>query len=380
MAPSALTQKYVTFKEIHGQPGLWQEVLAKVSEDRARLDSFFATLPGQDSLEVLFTGAGSSAFVGEAVAALFENKTGLRCRPVATTDIVTHPRQCIPANRPVLLVSFARSGNSPESIAAVKLANQVSSQVFHLIITCNKDGALAKLKGLPRSHVVLLPEEANDKGLAMIGSVTGMILATLLIADRADPAKCKSNVDQVARAGQALLESTLPAVKAWSELPFSRIVCLGSGPLLGVAREAHLKVQELSDGKVIGKFDSFLGFRHGPKAVVNDATFLLHFASRDAYVAQYESDLITSVTKEQNPLRSAVLAPGPTMLPGVESLSLDPQGSVADEAYLLPLYLLPAQLLGAYKSLQLGLNPDSPSPRGAIHRVVQGVNIYPFPH
>ncbi len=374
-----LCAQYVTFREIFGQPELWRKLPALVSQQSEALDRLFESLRKSGAREVIFTGAGSSAFVGEAVSGLFEAKSGLRCRAIATTDLVTHPQQLLSSKEPFLLVSFARSGNSPESIAAVEIANQIQPEAHHLIITCNRDGALAKLPASAKRHVFLLPPEANDQGLAMIGSVTGMILSAVLIAGRHELGKLTQEVEFLCQEGDRVLQESFRLGQALSQQPFERIVCLGSGPLLGVAREAHLKVQELSDGRVIGKFDSFLGFRHGPKAVVDDSTLMLHFRSRDPYVAAYESDLTKTVRAEARYLAMLEVEAGPASAPPAESLVLDPQVRIHDPGILLPLFLLPAQLLGALKSIQLGLNPDSPSPSGAIHRVVQGVVIYPFP-
>ena len=85
---------------------------------------------------------------------------------------------------PTLLVSFARSGNSPESMAAVALAEQGVADCHHLIFTCNAEGALyAEGKRLRKAHVVLLPEETNDRGFAMTSSFPGMMLAASLAFD-----------------------------------------------------------------------------------------------------------------------------------------------------------------------------------------------------
>ena len=49
-----------------------------------------------------------------------------------------------------------------------------------------------------------------------------------------------------------------------------------------------------------------------------------------------------------------------------------------EEDFLPVCAILSGQLLAFYKSLQLGLMPDTPSVNGSISRVVQGVNIYPI--
>lgn len=366
----------VTLKEVLNQPTLWVSVYQKVLKQKKELESFLTLLRQQKNLEVIFTGAGSSAFVGEIVSGVFQKHTSLRSRAVATTDIVTHPELHLDKTKPTLLVSFARSGNSPESLATVNLVNEVHPDVFHLIITCNAQGALAQIKTSDRVKIILLPEEANDKGLAMVGSVTGMILATLLFAKASQMESLSLMVEQTCQAGLRAMDFQKDLQKM-AEKKFERIVCLGSGPALGVAREAHLKVQELSDGQIIGKWDSYLGFRHGPKAVLNEKTLVLCFLSSDPYVLSYEKDLIDSIRREQKPMAIVCISNSKTHWTCDLSIALNPERTISDDFLMMP-YLLPAQLLAIYKSAHLGLNPDAPSARGAIHRVVQGVTIYNY--
>lgn len=85
-------------------------------------------------------------------------------------------------NDTVLLVSFARSGNSPESVATVNLAEQLINNVYHLTITCAADGALAKrAKEQQNNLLLLMPERSNDAGFAMTGSFSCMMLTSLLV-------------------------------------------------------------------------------------------------------------------------------------------------------------------------------------------------------
>jgi tagatose-6-phosphate ketose/aldose isomerase len=57
---------------------------------------------------------------------------------------------------------------------------------------------------------------------------------------------------------------------------------------------------------------------------------------------------------------------------------LSNNGKRIQEEFLPIVSVLPAQLLGFYKSLKFGLNPDLPSTNGMIHRVVRGVKVYNY--
>lgn len=370
-------QNSITWREIHGQPALWGAVFHAVRAQRGKVEELFRSFASCREREAVLTGAGSSAFVGEAAAPFFQSLTGWRARAMPTTDLVTHPS--LHPSAATLLISFARSGNSPESLAAVDLVDQMGHDVHHLIITCNARGALASVPETTRRKILLLPEEANDQGLAMIGSVTGMLLAARLVAELPRLDSLAGTVAQLSAAGAHFLHAyEQPLADLAARLRMDRIVCLGSGALLGVAREAHLKVQELSDGQVIGKFDSFLGFRHGPKAVLNPATAVLYFLSNDAYVARYEKDLVDSIARDGYAEFTCGISSSPSSLPlGLSAHAGDLLRGLDDSWCGIP-FLLPAQLLAVHKSARCGLDPDSPSARGAIHRVVQGVTIYPY--
>ena len=368
-----------TMKEIYQQPILWQKIYDMVEGNESSIAAFMKSIIDANS-DVIFTGAGSSFFIGEMVSSIFQKDTGLSSRAISSTEIVTHPDEFINSNKPTLLVSFARSGNSPESLASVNIANKVSNKVKHLIITCNKEGALSELKNDKDSFVLVLPDEANDRSLAMTSSVTSMALVALLIGRLPSLKKQEIEIQNASKAIEYFFSKYSSAIKEIATVEYDRAVFLGSGSMVGVAREAHLKLQELTDGKIISKFDSFLGFRHGPKAIVNSKTLMVYMFSNNEYVRQYEYDLVSSIKNVHNP----ILSIGISNLHIIEeigkeldmSINVIKDGVQLDDGIWTIASLVVAQLLATSKSIELGFNPDSPSKTGAIHRVVQGVTIY----
>ncbi len=368
-----------TAMEISGQPQLWLKTWLYLYNVRHELNQFLAPLIHQENLQVIFTGAGTSAYIGDVLEGVFLKKLSVPARAVATTDIVTHPEHYFLPHTPTLLVSFARSGNSPESIKAIRLADEIGSQIFHLIITCNPKGALAKEASQANRFVFILPPEANDQSLAMTGSFSSMLLAGILISRFNELEELKESVRILADYGVKILRKYMPPLFQAAQLPFKRAVFLGSGIFQGIARESHLKLQELTDGQVICKFDTFLGFRHGPKAVIDAETLMFYIFSNQSYVQKYELDLLADVNKGEKGILSIALMEHE--LPEVETdvkLVLTDRMANLEECFLAPAYILPAQMLGFYKSLNLNLKPDNPSESGTITRVVQGVKLYPF--
>ncbi|MEX1240519.1 MAG: SIS domain-containing protein [Cyclobacteriaceae bacterium] len=375
---SALTEKGAvhTAKEISQQPELWQNVFHEVRREEPRLQRFLNTAL-EKSGRIILTGAGTSAFIGLSLSGLFQRKTGLLTQAIATTDLVSHPRDYLLADEPMLLISFARSGNSPESVAATALAEEISKCCYHLVITCNPQGRLALHGDGDRKFVFALPREANDEGLAMTSSYTGMLLAGILLTQLGQLDDAKKSVDILSGYGKKVINYYTAELAKIAQKKFNRAVFLGSGPFFGTAKESHLKVQELTDGKVVCKEDSFLGLRHGPKAVIDGNTLVCYIFSNEEYVAKYEKDLVHSMKKGHPPMLEIGIME--TVIPGIlldHIFYLSENGCRLHEEFLTVCSVLPAQILGFFKSLQLGLRPDTPSQTGAITRVVEGVQIY----
>jgi len=364
-----------TYREIVQQPDVWREASTNVANRRAEIDGFLAPLLARSDLRIVLTGAGSSAFVGDVAAPALSRLLGRRVDAVATTDIVSNPRECLAEDVPTLLVSFARSGNSPESSAATALADEVLTEVSHLVITCDEQGALSvQHEGKAKSLVVLTPRRSNDAGFAMTSSFTSMLLTSLLVLGGPDDAA----VSALSAAATQIIEQRQEDINALAASGFKRIVYIGSGALTGIAHESALKLLELTAGQVVTYYDSALGFRHGPKAVLNDSTLAIVFVSSDPYTRRYDSDIVAEL--------SATLAPERVIAVSSERLSLDSdQTWICDDlqglgdAFLAVGYIVIAQLIGLAFSLELGATPDNPFPSGDVNRVVKGVHIHGLP-
>ncbi len=367
-----------TEKEIWGQPNLWLKIYEQILAEKHALLSFLEGALSEENLNVILTGAGSSAFIGLSLVGSFNRNCKKPAMAISTTDLVTHPSDYFSPHTPILLISFARSGNSPESVAVVKLADQGCRKVYHLIITCDASGALANYNTKSKKYNFILPDEANDKSLAMTGSYSGMLLTGLLIARIKEVENLRTQIEVLQLYANKLLGESAQ-FKLIAEKDFDRAVFLGSGPLSGTATESHLKVQELTDGRVICKYDSFLGFRHGPKVVINNKTLIFLLFSNQPYVLQYEKDLLGALGTGQEPLFvSGLIESSSDELDLDKLFVLSENGSILEEEFLPVCSILPAQMIGFYKSINLGMSPDMPSASGAISRVVKGVVIYPF--
>jgi tagatose-6-phosphate ketose/aldose isomerase len=163
----------------------------------------------------------------------------------------------------------------------------------------------------------------------------------------------------------------------WAQRDYRRLIVLGSGCCKGLAREAALKSMELTMGAVNANYDSSLGFRHGPKAVIKDDTLTVHFISSDPFTAQYDMDLLKEINQQKKGNKLIALSPGPLDFEVDEHIVISTQGYGAGaELFCGVNYLVFCQLLAMFKSLELKLPTDNPSSAGELTRVVSGVTIY----
>ncbi|MEU3645703.1 SIS domain-containing protein [Lentzea sp. NPDC034063] len=362
-----------TAREIWQQPTTWPRVAEVVERLRPRVEELVSAALFEASPRIVLTGAGTSAFIGELVAPALARHLGRQVEAIATTEIVADPRAVAADDRPMLLVSFARSGNSPESLAAARLLRSLTPSLRHLVITCDSQGELGRQwDGDENAVVIVLPEETNDRGFAMTSSFTGMALAALLAFG------LDVDVQELARAGAGVLGEAAERASAIAGAKPSRLVYLGSGALRGLARESALKCLELTRGEVVGIADSSLGFRHGPKSVLDDRTIAVVFLSPDRYARSYDEDIARELVPALGPNRVIVVGETDSSACGGAQVWPVPGLATAPAAVWALAAVITAQTTALACSLALDLTPDNPFPGGEVNRVVRGVVIHEF--
>ncbi|MGB7366542.1 SIS domain-containing protein [Carnobacterium jeotgali] len=374
----------ITTQEIIQQPGLWEEAWDNYQDKKNAIDYFLQQIKKESSskIRVVFTGAGTSAYVGDTVLPYLNNvgdTDSFIFESIPTTDLVSSPKDCLHENDWTVLVSFARSGNSPESVAAVANANKVVKNIRHITITCAADGALAKAAATDKENLLLLmPEQSNDQGFAMTGSFTCMTLTALLVFDQSTVADKESYVMTAVKMGKEVVgnEGNLDKLVA---VDFNRIVYLGSGSLAGLTREAQLKVLELTAGKIATMFDSSMGFRHGPKSFVNEQTLVFVFVSNDPYTRKYDLDILEEIQQDQIAMQTIAIAqPVEGQNFSGTTIDFDNQHLLLPEAYLALPFIMAAQTVSLLASIKVTNTPDTPSKSGTVNRVVKGVTIHEY--
>ena len=360
-----------TYTEILNQADTWLEVYDLYEKRKDDIDNFLQKL-GKDT-KVIFTGAGTSEYVGNIAKDYLKSHGDFDFESVATTDLVASPYLHFKRNQKTLLVSFARSGNSPESLAAVNLGEKLVDDFYNLPITCAKDGKLAqRLKDDDKSYVFLEPDQTNDKGFAMTNSFSSMLLATLLIFDSKTENK-KEIVEKLSKLGKDIYER-MDEIEKLVDFDFNRVAYLGSGPLGKLGKEARLKILELTAGEVATIWDTSLGFRHGPKSFVDPKTLIISFISSNDYTRLYDLDILDEIY--QDGIAKKIIGITNEDLGKDYELVFESKG--LNDAYLSIAYIIIGQLIALITSLRVGNRPDNPSRSHTVNRVVKGVTIHDY--
>jgi tagatose-6-phosphate ketose/aldose isomerase len=347
-----------TLQEILRQPLLWPTTLEIV---RSASSNLLASR-NLNNARILLTGAGTSAYAASAVASAWP-----KARAVPTTDLLIDAERYLPEVD--VLLSLARSGDSPESAAVVKRVRALRPDILQLAVVCNENGALSQ-SGL--DELIVLDPRTNDRSLVMTSSFSNLVLAGLILAQ---PDAMENTVDEFSKRTLALLPDIDKACQRAAARIHDRIVVLSSSPSLGWAREAALKTLEMTAGRFPVVAETYLGLRHGPMSFVRPDTLVLCLLSSDPVRRLYEEDLIHELRSKR--IGHIVGIADPAESAGLVDEVIPAIAPKASDALRTPYEILGPQLLGYHLSVGIGLNPDNPSPEGVINRVVQGVRIHP---
>ena len=333
-----------TYDEILHQPAAWRETLTTVTDQWAAIDQQLKPGP---AAQALFIGAGTSLYIAQVAAAVFQEATGWTSRAVPASEVFLSPGSHVPREAPVLAFLISRSGTTSETILAAEFLQQTAANVRTVGVTCNLGTPLAASV----DQVIELPF-ATEQSVVMTQSFTSMLLALQLIAAtvgdigalRAEleslPELMASRMGEAEEFGRELGERQ----------DLKRFIFLGLGPNSGLAEEGTLKLKEMT--QVTCEAYNPLEFRHGPISIVGEdtAVILLEGERERAYLGDLEVDL--------QRYGAFVAAIGPYQAGHAERTFLLPGG--LSDLGRGPLYLPPLQFLAYHRALTLGLDPDQP--------------------
>lgn len=362
-----------TLREIWQQPGTWLATteLLRSSKVQELLRHVLSPRPAH----IVLTGSGSSMYAGECLAPSLQLGLGVPVQSIASGTLLTHWQSVLPPG-PGLLISLARSGDSPESCGVVSRLLVDAPEYRHLVITCNASGKLAtSYADEPRVSVMTLDERTNDRSLVMTSSFTNLVLAGSGLVDQGDLAAQAATL--VADAVQAILDNQAQALAALAGEEFSNIVYLGSGGALGAAHESALKMLEMTDGGVVTLAETYLGLRHGPMSSLDESTLIVAYLSSNPLVRAYETDLLRELKRKQLGIKQVLVGediPGDLIAEHDVAVQL-PAAHVNESVLPLLADVVVGQMLAFFRCIALGGRPDTPS-QGVLTRVVEGFPMH----
>mgnify|MGYP000876764376 FL=1 len=374
-----------TAREIAQQGDCWRQIPALLAAADPALKAKLREALHDATATIAYSGAGTSAYVGDILAAAIQRVSRAHNIAAASTDLVAQPADKIAHNAHGFLFSFARSGNSPESVASLEKAATIAPELVPVAVTCNDRGALAEHCRSGHGYCCQMPPETHDESFVMTSSFSTMTLFTAALCREAlDLPPPDFTALAVAQRHARDTYYTSPALDALARA--ARIIYLGSDALYGAARESALKILEMTAGKIPTMAETTLGFRHGPKSLINNETAVCFFISSDPYSQQYDRDLALEVLGDGNAAYVHIYAPAAFLAryPEIAAsrahvTAFDAALDGQDDAALAPLYVQYAQMTGLRCALDAGISPDNPSPDGSVNRVVKGVTVYPYP-
>lgn len=372
-----------TPSEIAQQPDTWLSTFGIFRRKQAQIAEFLS-LAGLGASSgsrptVFLVGAGTSDYVGQAVANLLRKHWRCDVSAVPSTDLLTHMDELLLPEKKYLWISFSRSGESPEGVAVFEAARKKHPDIYHLVVSCNANGRMFRESaGGGKVLGICLDDAVNDRGLAMTSSFSNMVISGQCLAHIHDLVRYEEVLLQLVQAGRNFLPRAADCASALAKEAYTKACFVGSGPLRAVATESALKLVELTAGKTMTFSESALGLRHGPMAVLDRDTLFVCFLSGNRRIQQYERDLLNEIGKKRL-VKSRIVVAGSEIADRDSSaehyLTAGMPNDIGDD-YRAPVDVIFGQLLGLFFSLQWKLRPDSPSPNGAISRVVQHVNIH----
>lgn len=296
--------------------------------------------------QVLFTGCGTSFYLASSAAKYYQAVTGEFAVAVPASELFLHTSTIIVPEKKYLLVAISRSGTTSEIILALDHLKG-NGNIRTLAMTCNKNTPMAEA-----ADQVIALDHISEQSVVMTQSFTNMLFALqLYAAKQSNSTKDLVELKQV----PGLVKDTLTAENRTKtladDLTKTRFIFLGSGSYNGLAKEATLKLKEMTQTEC--ESYSSLEFRHGPISIVDSSTVVILLAQNET--AAYDQDLVKDIQR----LGGHVVVIGPIGNEFHADETIVLTDSINDRNRHA-VYMPTLQLLAFQRAIRLGFDPDHP--------------------
>lgn len=333
-----------TYQEIMSQQTIWREAVRTFRANADRLKALYA----KEAIDgVLVTGCGSTYYLALTGAALIQQFAGITAQAYPASEIALLPERIFVPNRKYLLIAVSRSGETTETIAAVRTFRKHTQNPV-IAVTCAGESALAA-----SADLTFAVNAAQETSVAQTRSFNSMLIIIQAASAMLGGAASLDALDALESLLAEIFEQHHTLVRQIGEDPqFERFYFLGSGTLYGIASEAMLKMKEMSLS--YSEAFHFLEFRHGPMSMVNDRTLVVGLLSDEAF----QQELSVLMDMHQRGARILALSEGQFASALTYNVSL--QSGLPN--WVRPVLYLPLlQLMAYYRALSRNQDPDHPA-------------------
>lgn len=351
----------LTLDEIRQQPSIWNSILVDILDKEEKYRNFLTPLFAIPNLEIVLTGTGSSAYIGDTLEPYLKDKFHHKVRSIPTSDIISNPYDSLNKDNPTLVITYSRSGNTPETNYCHRIINNYITTVYNLVITCTDNSTLYTMcQSESNTLIVTLPEAANDKALAMTSGYTSMIFSTILLSELDNLSFITSNLHFVLSYSKELLSSLWSKIYGIVQSNPDRIIFLGTDELSGLSNYCALNILKLTNRKVYS-------LSLNPKFLAND---IFPFIDENSLVVLFHSNKTTNLEYERtflNGLKNVnkncticIVSEAPVNITSnVEEFILSSESNLSD-CFSSMCFAFFGQILAYLYSLHLKLKVDNP--------------------
>jgi glucosamine--fructose-6-phosphate aminotransferase (isomerizing) len=308
---------------------------------------------------IVVTGAGSSYYLAQAVAAVARTSLSRPVLAAPLSELILRPdgvlvggRGGSTSSRRELVVIISRSGSTSEAVTVAERMQAAGHPT--VAVTCRGQSPLAAL-----ADVTLVSPAGDEAAIVMTRSFASMLALLLGV---------------IARVGgdEGLLRDLRWLPGRWDEATaaarvgrrlgatdWSRVIILGGGPAIGIAAEWGLKLTETS--QVPTSAYEPLEFRHGPISVCEPGVLVVGIVSGAGFAEE------VAVVEE-----TARLGATTWLIARDEDEARGTTGEVSliggglQPSARLPLLLHPGHALALSLALTRGRDPDAPRHLGQV--------------
>jgi glucosamine--fructose-6-phosphate aminotransferase (isomerizing) len=329
-----------------GEPETWQKSIDLA--DKAL--SVWLKAPRQFK-RIYLVGHGSSLYNGQVGEYVLEHVAGIPSKAIPAFAFSAYAEQRV-LDPQTLMIGISTTGETQSVCEALERARQVGSST--IAITAHKGSSITHNV----DAVVLTVGEDDQISVKTKSYIQALIPLYLLAGHLTDDTQLKSYwISQIKLAAQGarhFIQEQWEQIKQLAEKYANapKVFVLGTGPNLGTAEEASLKVIEMA--KMYSECQELEDFFHGRLREV-DQTSPMFFIAPQGHASQRVLDFLTVTDMIRAP--SIVLTDNSTF--GIQRLATHViQIPISLDEFAAPLlYVLPMHIFGYEMALQRGYDP-----------------------